>query len=30
MKQGYEDYSVKDKVTPFQVFMKWLKEEKEK
>lgn len=27
---SYEDYSVKDKVTPFQVFMKWLKEEKEK
>ena len=27
---AYEDYSIKDKVTPFQVFMKWLKEEKEK
>lgn len=27
---SYEDYSIKDNVTPFQVFMKWLKEEKGK
>lgn len=27
---SYEDYSIKDKVTPMQVFMKWLKEEKQK
>lgn len=27
---SYENYSIKDKVTPMQVFMKWLKEEREK
>ncbi len=27
---AYEDYSIKDKVTPFQVFMNWLKEERVK
>lgn len=27
---SYEDYSIKGKVTPMQVFMKWLKEEKER
>ena len=25
---SYEDYSIKDKVTPMEVFMGWLKEEK--
>lgn len=29
-KVSYENYSIKDKVTPMQVFMKWMKEEKEK
>ncbi len=26
---SYEDYSIRNKVTPMQVFMKWLKQEKE-
>ena len=27
---SYEDYSIKDKVTPMQVFMGWIREEKAK
>ncbi len=27
---SYKEYSIKDKVTPMQVFMKWVKDEKEK
>ena len=27
---SYEDYSIKDKVTPMQVFMGWIREERAK
>ena len=30
VKAGYEDYTVKEKVTPFEVFLEWFRGEKKK